>query len=144
MLLPLFVDVSGKTAAIAGAGRVGMRRAKKLVASGAKVFIYSKVLPTEKLAGAKFFKKLLSAQNLGVLFKQKPFLVVAAASSVALNKTIAREAKRRGVLASCAGAFLEGDVVFPASARRGKTVFCVATGSPEKSREKIKRIAKLL
>ncbi len=140
----MFIEVSGKTAVIAGAGSVGLRRARKLRDAGAKVFIYSKELPKEKLAGARFFKKFLSAQNIGVLFKQKPFVAIAATSDVALNKLIAAEAKKRGVLASCAGTFLEGDAVFPASARRGKMVFCVATGNPSKSREKIREIAKLL
>ncbi|MFQ5406652.1 MAG: NAD(P)-dependent oxidoreductase [Candidatus Micrarchaeia archaeon] len=144
MILPLFVDVKGKNIAIAGSGRVGSRRAKKLAKAGAKVTVYSLKLPGKKVKGIEYRKKSLSEKNIAVLFEKKPFLVVGATSSVELNMKISQTTKKRDVLCSCSGAFKKGDVVFPSSSKKGKTLFCITTGDPKKSREKIKKIKKSL
>ncbi len=144
MLVPLFVDFAGKRVAIVGAGKVGIRRAKKFLQAGAKVELFSKEF-LEKPLGAKCVRAAISQKNLPRVFSQNPFLVVAATRDVGLNRAIAKKAAQLGVLCSCAGAFEEGDAVVPASANVGKNVFAFCGfGSPARSKIAVEKFKKVL
>ena len=95
MYLPLHIDLRGKKVLIIGLGKVGKRRAEKLLKAGASVTaIDRKNVWTKR--GVKFIQKNLRPKDMPP-FKGY-FLVVAPTDDKKLNAAITRKTKRTSQL----------------------------------------------
>lgn len=123
MYLPVYIDMEGKKALVVGLGEVGTRRAKKLADAGADVKGFDTV--DKEIEGVETVKKKISIDSLPEL--SNFFLVVASTDDTDLNRRIVEEASQKGVVASCAGDFNKGDVVFPGFVYRDNEKISITT-----------------
>ena len=118
---PLFVDISGKKALIAGGGKIAERRIKILLDYGADISVIA----------PEVSEYIENAASLGTirLFKRKykegditdltPYLVIAATDDRQVNHEIAMEAKNLNINVSVADCREECTFFFPAIADNG-------------------------
>lgn len=138
MYLPLFIDLRGKKALIIGFGKVGRRRAEKLLKAGAIVTAMDR-RSLEEVNGIEFIKKELHADDIPSL--KGYFLVVASTNDEKLNAAIARKAKREGILVNRVDDFRAGDVIFPAAVEReGKILSFTTLGKDPRLSKRIEEI----
>ena len=119
---PLFVDLSGKRVLVAGAGKIGARRAAVLSEFGAAVLVAAP-------GGCSQMERLEQAGM--VHWEHRPvresdlagtYLVVAATSSREVNDRIAGLCRERGIMVSHAGDQSQCSFYFPGIAREGELV----------------------
>lgn len=111
MYLPLYIDLRGKKVLIVGLGKVGKRRAEKLLKAGADVTVMDwKKVEVGKIT--KFIKQKLKPDRIPSL--KEYFLVIVATDDKKLNAAIARKAKQEGCLVNRVDFFEDGNVIFPA------------------------------
>ena len=118
---PLFVDMSGRKALIAGGGKVAERRIKALLDCGADITVISPevcaYIETAASAGAvRLFKRKYQKGDVAAL---TPFLVIAATDDRQANQQIAVEAKSLDIHVSVADCREECTFYFPAIADNG-------------------------
>lgn len=124
MYLPLHIDLRGKRVLVIGLGKVGKRRAEKLLEAGASVTVIDRrKLRVKK--GVQFAQKNLRLDNIPPL--KGYFLVVASTDDEKLNAAITREAKHEGCLINRADLFRDGDVIFPAVVKKGPSILSFST-----------------
>jgi precorrin-2 dehydrogenase/sirohydrochlorin ferrochelatase len=116
MYLPLHIDMRGKKVLVVGFGKVGKKRAQKLLKAGASVSVIDKK-ETKPTKGIKLIRKKLTPDDLPS-FKEF-FLVVVSTNDEKLNAAIARKAKLEGCLVNRADAHPGGNVIFPAVVETG-------------------------
>ncbi len=124
MYLPLHIDLRGKKVLIIGFGKVGRRRAEKLLAAGARVTAIDKRNLKAKW-GVMLLQKNLRPNNLPSFTGYS--LIVVATDDRKLNAAIVKKAKREGCLVNRADYFGGGDVIFPAVARVGDLTISFTT-----------------
>lgn len=127
MPLPLMLQFHGRTALVVGGGSVALRKARALLAAGARVRLVAPQIEPELLALADtsggYRLGAYDAPDLeGVL------LVVAATNDEDANAQIVADAAARGILACDASRPERGDFTMPATARCGDLTFAVETG----------------
>lgn len=136
MYLPLHIDLRGKKVLVVGFGRVGERRAHKLLKAGADVTVIDRNKVKVK-RGMRSVQKFLQRDKVPSL--KGYFLVVASTDDRALNEAICRKAKNDGCLINRADLFEDGNVIFPAVVKNGKGVISFTTfGRSPKLSKKIK------
>ncbi|MEW5994590.1 MAG: bifunctional precorrin-2 dehydrogenase/sirohydrochlorin ferrochelatase [Candidatus Hadarchaeota archaeon] len=124
MYLPLHVSLRGKKVLVVGFGKVGKRRAEKLLAAGADVTVVDK--KKVRLKGRMgFVQKNLGPENMPSF--RGYFLVVAATDDKKLNEEISKSAMRKGCLVNRADFFEGGNVIFPAVIEKDFGVFSFST-----------------
>ncbi len=124
MYLPLHINLRGKKVLIIGLGKVGKRRAEKLLKAGASVTAIDRRKVRVK-KGVRFIQKSLRRNDIPSL--KKYFLVVASTDDKKLNAAIARNAKREGCLINRADLFKNGNILFPAVVKTGAGIISFAT-----------------
>lgn len=124
--LPIELDVDGASVLVVGGGLVGERKARRLLAYGAKVCLAApEVSPgLAELIGQGLIERRLSWVDIPL---GEFFLVVAAASDAAANDQVARQARQAGCLVVSASNPGLGNAVFPAVVRRGLFSLAVST-----------------
>jgi len=110
MYLPLYIDFRKKKVLVVGLGRVGRKRAEKLLKFGASVTAIDR--KKIKFKKVRLIQRELHPDDIPPL--KKYFLVVASTDDGKLNAAIAEKAKREGCLVSRADRFKGGNVIFPA------------------------------
>ena len=124
MRFPLFVDLRGRHVLVVGAGTVGIRRARELSRSGARVTIVDprpgRRLPRQCRWLQRRFRP---SDALG------SFLVIAATDDESQNARIAACARAAGALVNLASDPGASEVWIPAVLRRGPLVIAVGTGA---------------
>jgi siroheme synthase-like protein len=121
---PLFVDISGRKALIAGGGNVAERRVKVLASFGADITVISPEA-TEYIEQASSLNKLCFLKRKyreGDIAAMMPFLVVAATDERQANHGIMAEAKNLNIHVSVADCREECTFYFPAIAENGDYV----------------------
>jgi precorrin-2 dehydrogenase/sirohydrochlorin ferrochelatase len=127
MRYPLFLDVQNQPVLVVGAGRVGTRKIKKLIAARARVTVVSP-------DATKFVRK--SAKNRKISWKKRPFrsadvknfrLVFAATDDFSVNRAVISAAKRAKIFVNSATDPERGDFFVPAIARLGKISVAIST-----------------
>lgn len=122
---PFFVELSGKTGLIVGAGPVARRKIEKLLPFGPALRV---VAPEAEAA--------LEALP-GVTVQRRPFrpedlegadFAVAAAGSAEIDAQVARLCRQAGIPVNVADGGEEGTFLFPALIRRGMLTVGVSTG----------------
>ncbi|MFN4133242.1 MAG: bifunctional precorrin-2 dehydrogenase/sirohydrochlorin ferrochelatase [Candidatus Hadarchaeales archaeon] len=124
MYLPLFIDVKGKRALVVGFGKVGHRRAMKLLAAGAKV----EAIDKRKIRVAdniRFFQKELLIEKLPSFKKYD--IVIVATDDAKLNSAIAKKAMLEGCLVNRVDHFRGGNTIFPAVVRISEITLAFTT-----------------
>lgn len=124
----LHLDSDGRTALVVGGGRVASRKATVLAEAGVCVRLVAPAV-SDDLRRLEQAEKLSVREGcFAVQDLEGCFLVVAATDDPAVNREVATEGLRRGLLVNVADAPEEGNCRFPALLRRGGLEVAVSTG----------------
>jgi precorrin-2 dehydrogenase/sirohydrochlorin ferrochelatase len=125
---PVNLDIRGKPAVIVGGGAVAARKCLTLLAAGARVTVIAPALavPLRELAEKGKVTHLARTFAPGDL--AGAFLVFAATDSRWVNRTVAQEARKCGILADIADAPELSAFTSPAVLTRGDLLLTVSTG----------------
>ncbi len=141
---PILLDLSGKTALVAGGGNVARRKIESLLDHGAEVRVVSR-----ELTGR--VKELVDSgrvSHLGEYYTEAclegAFVVIAATDDEDLNREISLDARKRGLLVNAVDQPHDCNFILPSVLRRGDLVVAVSTSgkSPaaaKKIREDLER-----
>jgi precorrin-2 dehydrogenase/sirohydrochlorin ferrochelatase len=138
---PVFLDVRGRKCVVVGGGQVACRKAEGLLECGADVEVISPDLGSgiSELAGTgkiKVFRKRFNGEVL-----QGALIAVAATDDEDINREVAEEARRRGVLVNVVDDAPDSDYITPSCLRRGKIVIAISTsGSSPALARKIRTV----
>lgn len=146
---PMFFHLSGKIAVVIGAGKIGTRRAEKLVDFGATVRVVDPVInifekkfcANSSFDNVTFFQKEYCTNDL-----DDAFICIVATNDRELNRQIARECNERGIFVNVADDHTICDFYFPALCQGdGLIVGLVSDGTQHnKTASVAKEIRKLL
>jgi precorrin-2 dehydrogenase/sirohydrochlorin ferrochelatase len=128
-LFPVFFDLAGRTCLVAGGGRVGLDKARALVAAGATVVVIDPSPSTEILAEAAASGGMLSleARAFRAADCRGCFLVFACTGIAAVDDEVAAAAAGAGALC-CRADGAPGDFTTGAVLRRGDLCVAVSSG----------------
>ncbi|MFQ5464741.1 MAG: bifunctional precorrin-2 dehydrogenase/sirohydrochlorin ferrochelatase [Thermodesulfobacteriota bacterium] len=126
---PVFLDISGKPCAVVGGGAVAERKARGLLAAGARVTVISPVLTVglERLAEKGEVGHVGRALRPGDL--KGASLVVGASSSKAANMAAFEEAQRLGIPANTADDPGLCTFIVPSVIERGGLTVAISTSA---------------
>lgn len=125
---PLFLELKGCLALVVGGGRVALGKARQLRSFGARVTVAAPRLSAglARLARegqVRWLKHPFRPADLG-----RARLVVAATDEQAVNESVSRLARRKGIPVNVVDQPALCSFVFPSVVRRGKLVLAVSTG----------------
>ena len=124
---PIFLKVENRTCLVVGGGEVGARKVKTLLSCGASVAVVSPEL-VEWLE-EKVQEDVVTL--VGKAYEENQlegcFLVVAATDDLELNRRIAGDAERRGLLCNVVDYPQEGNFILPALIQRGALAVAIST-----------------
>ena len=121
---PVCLNVEGKRCLVVGGGEVAARKVKALLEARADVVVVSREMGRELSGchGVTIVPRRWRARDL-----KGAFLVVAATDDRSLNATIARAARKNGVLCNVVDDASLSDFIMPATVRRGLLLIAVST-----------------
>jgi precorrin-2 dehydrogenase / sirohydrochlorin ferrochelatase len=121
---PVFLNARDRNCLVVGGGRVGTRKAKTLVRSGAQVTVVSKVVceELEKMPGIVLKRRAFLPVDL-----EGMFLVFAATNDARQNQQVLTDARAAHVLCNSADAPGQGDFILPAVMDQGDLICAVST-----------------
>ncbi|HEX2902574.1 MAG TPA: uroporphyrinogen-III C-methyltransferase [Jatrophihabitans sp.] len=122
-MLPLLLDLSGRPVLVVGAGSVGLRRARTLVAAGAAVTVLAPVVHGVEELPVSVRQRAFSAGDVSGYW-----LAVAATDDPAVNAAVAAEAERARVFCIRADRAGGGTARMPAVLRKGELTVSVNAG----------------
>jgi precorrin-2 dehydrogenase/sirohydrochlorin ferrochelatase len=125
MRYPLFLDLTGQPVTVIGAGGVGARKIRSLVAAGACVTVISpEAVPAiQRMKTLRWLKRVYCTGDL-----RGARLVIAATNDLRVNEKICAEARRRKVLVNCVAPPEAGNFIVPAVVKRGGITLAISTG----------------
>lgn len=140
MHYPVFLDLEGKKCAVIGAGRVGERRARGLITSGASVVVIgvtatSGLLQLHKTGEIQFFQKAFEASDI-----KDFFIVIAATNDLTVNRVIQGLAHKQGILFCGADHETQSDFVVPAVIQQGHLQIAISTHGKSPAYAKLLRV----
>jgi precorrin-2 dehydrogenase/sirohydrochlorin ferrochelatase len=141
--LPINLDIRDRLAAVVGGGMVAARKCAALLEAGAQVTVIAPVLDDNLKAIVDKGKIRHVARDFMPDDLEGAFLVFAATDDSGVNRTVAREAAARSILADVADAPGLGSFTLPAVMRQGSLQIAVSTGgkSPALARQIRDRLA---
>lgn len=129
MYCPLMMNLHNKSTAVVGGGKVGYRKAKRLLEFGARVRVISPKLVEDFRDLKKCFSDKLEIIN--DEYKEKYIrgclVVIAATSCSGINKDISRYCKANNILCNVADHIELSDFIVPSTIKRGDLVISVST-----------------
>jgi precorrin-2 dehydrogenase/sirohydrochlorin ferrochelatase len=131
--LPIGLSVENRSCLVVGGGSVASRRVGALLDAGARVTVVSpEVRPEIDRAVHEWygqvFREPYSPERLDGMF-----LVITATDDPAVNASVLRDARERGILCSDASSVEDTDFMIPSIIRRGDLVITVTTGGASPS-----------
>jgi siroheme synthase-like protein len=125
--LPVLLNVRGKSCLVVGGGAVALRKVKTLIEYGAKVRVVSP--KTEALLAdlANWDEITLEGRAFAPDDLEGVALVVAATDDPAVNATVLKEAKARGVLANVVDDPVGSDYTVPSYFEEGGVLITIST-----------------
>ena len=127
-LFPINLDISDRKAVIVGGGAVAERKCRSLLEAEAAVTVIAPVITVElerlhREGKISLQPRLYQAEDL-----TGANLVFAATDHRAVNRAVAEEAKRLGILVCVADEPTEGTFASPSVLRRGELLLTISTG----------------
>lgn len=132
-LFPIFLKLEGKRCLVVGAGKVGEPKIGGLLGTGTRIRVVALEASAVVHEWAKAGKITLELRKFVPQDLDGIFLAVVATASSALNRTIYREAQRRGVLCNVVDVPEYCDFYYPAVVRRGDFQIAVSTNGQSPS-----------
>jgi precorrin-2 dehydrogenase/sirohydrochlorin ferrochelatase len=126
-LFPMFVKLEGRSCLVVGAGAIGEPKIGSLLASGASVRVIAPRVSAAVAEWARAGEIAWEAREFNISDLDGVFLVIAATSSRAVNKTIFLEARRRNILCNVVDDPEHCDFYYPAVVRRGDLLLAIST-----------------
>jgi precorrin-2 dehydrogenase len=139
---PIFLDMAGRPALVAGAGKVALRKVMGLLEAGAGVTVVApEALPEFERLGVQLCRRRFRRTDLNGMA-----LAFAATNDRKVNRAVALEAKRRGIPVNVADCPEECDFLVPARVRSGELQIAVSTGgrSPRLAAELRRKLESVL
>lgn len=137
------LNLKGKAVVVFGGGAVGERKAKKFLGAGSRVLVIGKKFTKGlKLLGEEGKIELMELDinpSSIASFISNSRVVVAATNDRELNRAIAEEARKRGILVSVVDDPSLNDFHMPAAARFGGIEVAVSTGGRSPAMAKLLR-----
>lgn len=127
---PLFLNLENKQAVIFGAGKVGLRKAKALLKSGASVKVSSLEFSLEfkTLARRNRRLRLVAGKQRPESLLKKADLVFLATSETAWNKKMAQKCRREKIWVNVADNPRLCDFFVPSRLKKGNLDIAISTG----------------
>jgi len=132
-LFPMFVKLEGKRCLAVGAGKVGEPKIGSLIETGARVHVIALEASEAVHQWARAGKITLEIRGFGAADLDGTFLAIVATASGDLNRSIYREAQRRGILCNVVDVPEYCDFYYPAVVRRGDLQIAVSTNGQSPS-----------
>ena len=132
-LFPMFVKLEGKRCLAVGAGKVGEPKIGSLIETGARVHVIALEASEAVHHWARAGKITLEIRGFGAADLDGTFLAIVATASGDLNRSIYREAQRRGILCNVVDVPEYCDFYYPAVVRRGDLQIAVSTNGQSPS-----------
>lgn len=125
---PVFLKLAGRQCLVVGGGQVAERKVAGLLDCGAVVRVVSPVITPllSEMAGAGRISWRQGEFSLSDL--EGVFLSIVATDSTAVNRAIAEECSRRGILVNVVDDPEHADFFVPAVVRRGSLQIAISTG----------------
>jgi precorrin-2 dehydrogenase/sirohydrochlorin ferrochelatase len=124
----MFVKLEQRSCLVVGAGSLAESKIPGLLEAGASVGVVAPQANPAVSGWARAGKITWKRRNFAPADLDGAFLVIAATSSGALNQTVFREARRRGVLCNAVDDPEHCDFYYPAVVRRGALQLAISTG----------------
>jgi len=125
---PVYLDLRGRRCVVVGGGEVAERKVRRLLDSGAEVFVTGKDL-TEGLKDMKREGKLRHIEaDYGETHIEGAFLVIGATDSREVNEAVCRDAHKKGILVNIVDDPVRCDFLLPSLFERGDLQIAVSTG----------------
>jgi len=124
---PIQLDIRDRPCLVVGGGGVGTRKAKSLLACGARVTVVSPAATQELRDAADRGEVMLRLREYAAEDLQGMFLVMGATDDEALNRRVRSDAGRRKILCNIADRPEQCDFILPAVVERGDLVITVST-----------------
>jgi precorrin-2 dehydrogenase / sirohydrochlorin ferrochelatase len=132
-LFPMFLKLEGQRCLVVGAGKVGEPKIGSLIDTGARIRVVALEASEAVHEWARAGKIALELRAFAPEDLDGIFLAVVATASAALNDSIYREARRRGVLCNVVDVPDYCDFFYPAVVRRGDLQIAISTGGQSPS-----------
>jgi siroheme synthase-like protein len=124
---PIFINLQGRRCVVVGGGKVALRKVKMLLEGGAKVTVISpRPHPEiEKLSEKRVIQLIRRDYKAGDL--KEAVIVIAGTDVKEVNRKVADEARKAGVLVNVADDPKPSDFIIPSFFRRGDLTVAVST-----------------
>ena len=127
-LFAMFVKLDARSCLVVGGGSLAESKIPGLLEAGARVGVVAPQANAAVSGWALAGKITWQQRSFEPADLEGRFLVIAATSSNAVNETVFREARRRGVLCNAVDDPERCDFYYPAVVRRGALQFAISTG----------------
>jgi siroheme synthase-like protein len=124
---PIALNIQGRKCLVVGGGQVALRKAKALLEHDADVEVVSPIfcLELNQLATDRAIR--LIQRNYKTEDLQQVFIAIAATDNVKINKRVASEARRQGILVNVVDDPKNSDFIVPSYLKRGDVIVAVST-----------------
>jgi len=126
--LPLFHAIHDQRVLVVGAGRMALRRCKKLLGYGIQVDVVAPKIIPELRALLEQHKQNYLAENFSAIHIEKPFFVVAATDQRELNARIVALCKEKKIPVNVVDDPAACDFIFPMAVDREPLSIAIASG----------------
>lgn len=124
---PIFLELGGRRAVIVGGGAVAARKAKALLAAGARLVVVSKTIDDALIALCQGANAELIKSKYSKNYIAGAALVITATSDEQLNKQIYKDCQELEILCNVADAPELCDFTVPAVVKRGDLQIAIGT-----------------
>ncbi len=125
---PAFWNITGKKCVVVGGGEVAQRKVKRLLESGAKVFVISPRLTSEltRLSGENIISHIAEEYSGEQIYGAA--LVIGATDDEKTNAAISSDARSKGIPVNIVDDPQKCDFILPSLVERGDLTIAIGTG----------------
>jgi precorrin-2 dehydrogenase/sirohydrochlorin ferrochelatase len=124
---PISLKLKGRKCLVVGGGQVALRKAKALLEHDANVEVVSPTLCPELNQMTTDGAIRVTQRDYKTEDLQQAFIAIAATDNVKINKRVASEARRRGILVNVVDDPKNSDFIAPSYLKRGDVIIAVST-----------------